>query len=37
MMSISIVGKMMNADFGWEQLIVMDCLYITTQAKAEFT
>ncbi len=36
MMSTSIVGKMMNADFGWEQLIATDCPYITTQVKAEF-
>lgn len=35
-MFINIVGKMMNADCGWEQLTVMDCLYITTQVNAEF-
>lgn len=37
MMSTSIADKMMNACCGWEQLTAMDCLYITTQVKAEFT
>ena len=35
-MYISIADKMMNADFGWEQLIATDCPYITIQVKAEF-
>ena len=37
MMSINIAVLTMNADCGWEQLTVMDYLYITTQVKAEFT
>ena len=36
MMSTNIADKMMNVCCGWEQLIVMDCLYITTQVNAEF-
>lgn len=36
MMFINIADKMMNADYGWEQLIAMDCLYITTQVNAEY-